>query len=775
MISNQEIMELNKKMVSGITDGTGYQPSDYPKVATLSRLKTPLKDIETFVLLHILLNYRNNALVSPKWQELYNRYTEIRDRIKAYGNQNNKTDSELNQIIQNAAECKSHPYEDFIPYSLSFTGHNSHFIYLSLREFVPDIPAGRFGAHWEKNEKGKSVIVIPNNKIRAFIDYIRTAGKVGHVPSESLLKYIETINTADTNEQSKQSMPVRIYPITDKSEFNHDSYIITANNADLIRELWKKKDIAIKYVDSKQYNDKLIIYSTKQMLPELMSFCREHDIEIVTQPLVMQEPPKQQTYNNPVEVQQDQQITTISNNDTLPITPYPFQLEDANKILGMKRALLGHDMGCGKTIIMILVGMNINEPKIVICPESLRLNWKREIERMQPDAEVNIVYSKHLAVEKAKDWTILGYQTATKFKDQLNKGVYTLVVDEAHNIKSVDNYGKPASSRAAAVMDIAKKADRLFLLTGTPMPTRSKDLYNMLVMLGAIDANVPYAFHKYGLDFCRAFQTDYGWNYNGTSNREALHNILKRYMIRRLKRDVLPDLKKQRQFIPIAETNPEYRAIEKDIMTSEPGLTYLGKAMKGRRLLSRSKVKPAIDLAENYINSEESIVIVTEFQETLEKIASHFGNNACTICGEMTDKAKQKAIDDFQSGKKKVCVINVVAGGVGVTLTKAHNMIICDYDWTPSNMVQVEDRICRTGQTECCNIYYLYCEDALLDKAFISMITHKSENVDKVVDNSENTNDLETTKNNNKLYYEYLVAQIKKEKTAKKKKEKASK
>ena len=129
----------------------------------------------------------------------------------------------------------------------------------------------------------------------------------------------------------------------------------------------------------------------------------------------------------------------------------------------------------------------------------------------------------------------------------------------------------------------------------------------------------------------------------------------------------------------------------------------------------------------------------------------------------MTDKAKQQAIDDFQSGRKKVCVINLIAGGVGVTLTKAHNMIVCDYDWTPANMVQVEDRICRAGQLECCNIYYLYCEKALLDRAFISMITHKSENIDRVVDNSENTNDFEKSKNENMMYYEYLVKQIKKE------------
>jgi hypothetical protein len=108
----------------------------------------------------------------------------------------------------------------------------------------------------------------------------------------------------------------------------------------------------------------------------------------------------------------------------------------------------------------------------------------------------------------------------------------------------------------------------------------------------------------------------------------------------------------------------------------------------------------------------------------------------------MTDKAKQQAIDDFQSGKKHVCALNIIAGGVGVTLTRAHDMVICDYDWTPSNMAQVEDRICRAGQTEGCNIHYIYCENSILDTTFVNMITSKSANIDKVVDGAENTMDL---------------------------------
>lgn len=778
----QELKRINQAMLDGMQDGTGYRPEDYPDVAVLSRLKVPYNWLEAYALLDTIRKYiGTSSILEPYKDELQKIYGSLQYQVTT-----NLTPAEATEEITKARVGKlGHSYTDFDPFFLRFFGHDDNYVYLGLREFISDIRPARFGGSWQKID-GKSCIAIANEQIGPFLDYIRTAGIVGHVAPNSLLNYIDELRAKQQPEKEEVKPVVTIYPTRkEKNSFGHDAYIITCHEKWLIDELWKAKDVAVKYVDAKKYDDKIVVYSTKMMLPSLMNICTLYGIEVVTNPEteqpVEEEPPavlppvsEELLPSGPEDADEKVEIDLASLN--LPITPYPFQLEDAEKFLAKKRGLIGHEMGCGKTIIAILVGMHLDYPKIVVCPESLRLNWKREIERMQPDADVKIIYSKDKVVTPGKDWSVLGYKTCVKHKDALIKGKYVLIVDEAHNIKSVDNYGHPASARALAVMEMAEKAERLYLLTGTPMPTRSKDLYNMLVMLHEINPNEKYAFHRYGLEYCQAFHNNFGWNYNGTSNQAGLHQILRKYMIRRLKKDVLPHLRKQRQFIPIGEITNEYKKIEQDLVKVEPGLEYMGMAMKGRRLLSRVKVNPAIDLAENYLNSEESIVIVTEFTETLQKIASHFGDNACTICGDMTDKAKQQAIDDFQSGRKKVCVINLIAGGVGVTLTKAHNMIVCDYDWTPSNMVQVEDRICRSGQLECCNIYYLYCEKALLDRAFISMITHKSENIDRVVDNSENTNDFEKSKNENMLYYEYLVKQIKKEqKEAKAAKRKAEK
>lgn len=773
MVTNKEVQELNQKMVSGIVNKTGYLPSDYPTVAALSRLIVPLSDLEAYILLKVLIKYPNNPIIQYKYDDIRQSYELLKEFLKRSQEKRNYTDEQMEEGLKGVASCKGHKYADFTPYKLNFVGYTDTSVTLGLREYVPDLPASQFDAHWERLENGKSVIVVPNSRIEAFLKYIRTAGVVGHISPVSLTNYLASLNTVSQPARENPPVLVSFYPTGIVNEYGHDAYVITSTDKELASDLWKQKDEAVKFVDTKTYPDKTVVYTTKSMLPKLIKYCQDRHMDIHTTRYPLDIVPQSDsavTSNASPLPSPDSLIPKVVEDclPNIPITPYPYQLEDANKLLTMRRALLGHDMGCGKTIITILVGMHIQEPKIVICPESLRLNWKKEVERMTPDADISVVYSKDLSAHIAKDWTIMGYQTAAKFKDQLCVGPSTLIIDEAHNIKAVDNYGKPKSARAKAIMEIAERADRLYLLTGTPMPTRSKDLYNILVMLHAIK-DVPYAFHKFGLQYCRAFQNNFGWNYNGTSNREELHGILSMYMLRRLKKDVLPHLKKQRQFIPVDDPNKEYKAIEKDMMSTEPTLAYLGKAMKGRRLLSRNKIGPAIDLAENFVQAEESVVIVTEFKETLDKIAAHFGNNACTICGDMTDKAKEKAKEDFQSGRKKVCVLNIIAGGLGLTLTRAHNMIICDYDWTPSNMVQVEDRICRSGQTECCNIYYLYCENALLDQAFISMITHKSENVDKVVDNSENTTDLETAKSSNKMYYEYLVAQIRKEKAKGKK------
>lgn len=446
----------------------------------------------------------------------------------------------------------------------------------------------------------------------------------------------------------------------------------------------------------------------------------------------------------------------------LPFTPYDFQLEDIQAIGSKKRMLIGHDMGCGKTFISTIVGTSIKEPKLVIVPESLRLNWEREIKRVTPDADVKVLYNKD-SFETGKDWTIIGYNTANKFRKELLAEHFNCVfVDEAHKCKAVDNKGNPNSARAKTVMDLTLQAEYCYLLTGTPIPTSNKDLYNILKMLKVddIDFREKWAFFNYGKEYCNGVYNGFGWDFNGNSNQEALHDILNPNMVRRLKKDVLPNLIKQRTFIPIKASSPEVRDIENRMEELCDNDTFMGLAMTGRRLMSEKKVNDCVEMANTLLEAEESVVIVSEFKDTIEKIKEIYKDDCCVIAGGMSDKAKQQSIDDFQSGKKHICAVNTVAGGMGITLTKSSNMIICDFDWTPANMIQVEDRICRAGQENPCNIYYLYGDDCVLDKYFVDMITDKNGNIDLVIDNAENGMNLKSEREENSNFLTYLKEKL---------------
>lgn len=414
---------------------------------------------------------------------------------------------------------------------------------------------------------------------------------------------------------------------------------------------------------------------------------------------------------------------------------------------------------CGKTLIASSVGASIKGKKVVVCPESLRINWEREIQMVDPNTEIEIVHSSDSFKKLTKEWTIFGYKTASKFVKLINPKV--LIIDEAHFIKSVDNWGNPKSSRAKVLIDLSDRSEYVYALTGTPIPSKNLDLYNLLKIVKSemYDFNSKSTFFKFANRYCDPKKTRFGTDYSRNSNSQELHQFLSKNMIRRIKKEVLPHLVKQRQFIPIRpKLTKEYIGIEKRLHPLEDGDTFMSLAMSGRRVLSKLKVDTAQDLIETILNNNEQVVVVTNFIETADILKEEYGKIACEIRGGMKDKDKQKSIDDFQEGKKQICILNMQAGGVGVTLTKAKYLIMLDYDWIPANNIQTEDRICRTGQTELCTIYYIYCDNSIFDRVFVKMLTEKSENISKVVDNATNQFDLELEKNLS--YYKALEKEV---------------
>lgn len=423
----------------------------------------------------------------------------------------------------------------------------------------------------------------------------------------------------------------------------------------------------------------------------------------------------------------------------LKFKPYDFQIADARELLSKKVMLNANDMGAGKTFESVLIGESIPMKKLVICPPSLRLNWKKEIQMVNPNANIHIIYSKD-DFKVVDGWNIIGYPSIDKFQKELEEEFFQVVfMDEAHYIQAVTNSGQPDSKRAYGVLRIASTANYVYPITGTPKTNRNKNLYNILRTIRHPLARGRYAFSHYGKEYCGGKQTMWGWDFNGNSNDKDLNEQIVPFMVRHLKSEVLPNLHKQRIVTPVEVDLREYKQEVEEYLKlrKNKNAEALARLMKAKQILAIQKAKDSIEFAESIIAEGKKAVIVTCFTEVVNQVMKAFKGNVVKLVGGMSDKQKDQAITEFQEGESQVMVMNIVAGGVGVTLTKAHNMIINDFDWVPGNLTQAEDRICRVGQKEFCTIYYLYAEGADMDEVLANTLTYKFETINNVIDGGE--------------------------------------
>lgn len=118
----------------------------------------------------------------------------------------------------------------------------------------------------------------------------------------------------------------------------------------------------------------------------------------------------------------------------------------------------------------------------------------------------------------------------------------------------------------------------------------------------------------------------------------------------------------------------------------------------------------------------------------MDELKENFKDICCTITGSDNSEKRNKAVEDFQAGNKKVAICNIIAGGVGLTLTSSQTVIFQDFSFLPSDHIQAEDRIHRIGQNKKCNIYYMYAKDTI-DENIANMIGNKLQNINQIIDN----------------------------------------
>lgn len=403
--------------------------------------------------------------------------------------------------------------------------------------------------------------------------------------------------------------------------------------------------------------------------------------------------------------------------------PLTHQKEAIQKLVENKRYILADDMGLGKTTSTIIAALEAKAKKIlIICPATLKINWKREIENYTQKS-VSIAEGKNFSPQE--DFVIINYDIIKNFHDTKRKNESQIlganfdlvVVDEAHYIKNAQ------AQRTKLINDIVKNVDRLWLLTGTPMTSRPIDYYNLLSL---VDSPVAKNWMAYVIRYCEGYQFRVGarkvWNVMGASNLEELRDRTSNLLLRRLKEDVLdlPDKIITPVYLRLKSKEYEevmgeyYNWYEKNPEESKSLTVQFTKLTKVRQIIADEKINQTIELAENIVEQGKKVIIFCNFTNSLNKIFEHFGKTVVKLDGSMSKGERQESVDSFQNDEKiRVFVGNIKAAGVGITLTAGEAVIMNDLSFLPSDHSQAEDRAYRYGQKNNVLVYYPIFENSI--------------------------------------------------------------
>jgi SWI/SNF-related matrix-associated actin-dependent regulator 1 of chromatin subfamily A len=195
---------------------------------------------------------------------------------------------------------------------------------------------------------------------------------------------------------------------------------------------------------------------------------------------------------------------------------FPHQIEGVAFLLGRKRAILADDMGLGKTrqAIVALRHAAPGGPYLVVCPASVKRNWAREIDMAAPGATTHII-ERGADMPAQPMWVVVNYDLLGKHMDALARVPWAgLVFDEAHYLK---NHTSARSKLARQLADQARTrggpAPAVYLLTGTPLTNRPRDLFVLLQLVGH---SLGRSFLAFAKRYCAAERNEYGWQTRGS-------------------------------------------------------------------------------------------------------------------------------------------------------------------------------------------------------------------------------------------------------------------
>lgn len=403
---------------------------------------------------------------------------------------------------------------------------------------------------------------------------------------------------------------------------------------------------------------------------------------------------------------------------TLERTPFEHQEAGARWLIERRHAILADDMGLGKTCTSLIAARALGHVIIVVAPAGLRQNWLREAEAVDASIE---------------------FYSWAKQPEPLDVP-YTLIADESHYAQNL------TSRRCKAFLKLAKVSAATFALTGTPIKNgRPQNLFPLLV---ATKHELGKDRRAYERRYCAAHATRWSkWDTTGSAHLDELHRLTLDAILRRTKDDCLDLPEKTRVLRKVemgAEARDTYESVLHDLQAEYRRRKAAGEIKEADALVmlnhcrhasSAAKLEAATELSEEILEQGNQVVLFTAFKDSAATLASAL--NAGTITGDQSSQQRQDVIDAFQAGKLRSIVCTFGAGGVGITLTAAQDVILVDRPWTPGDAVQAEDRCHRIGAKSAVTAHWLQANG--LDEAIDALLCSKQERAELILTGERNT------------------------------------
>lgn len=383
---------------------------------------------------------------------------------------------------------------------------------------------------------------------------------------------------------------------------------------------------------------------------------------------------------------------------------------------------MADDMGLGKTIQVISLILKkkeentLKKPVLVICPTTLMGNWMKELEMFAPNLKAAIYHGSERQLDLKNDIILTTYAIMRIDVEELKKELWgMLVVDEAQNIKN------PDTAQTLAVKSI--KSDIKIAMTGTPVENRLTELWSIFDFIN----------HGY-LGTLREFQKSYAIpieKFKETSRAAKLKMSVSPFVLRRLKTDknVITDLPEKLVLNDYCYlSKPQAVLYEKtlnEMMQKISGFTGINRRGNIFKLITAlkqicnhpyqflkageigkelsGKMEKCVSLIQNIIDNDEKTLVFTQYKE-MGDILCRVLSEECNISplffhGSLNVGQREKLIEDFQANPEtKVMILSLKAGGTGLNLTSATNVIHYDLWWNPAVEDQATDRTYRIGQ-----------------------------------------------------------------------------